>query len=102
MRSALVLSALAALAIAAPAPAPQSDGIDFDGVAAFEDDVADLPQGPPVTGATSATPTYVPTAAETAAASAATADPVLTDPDSTEDKRSLFQRDTDCQQYAKG
>ena len=102
MRTAIVLSAIAALAVAAPAPAPQSDGIDFDGVSAFESDVADLPQGPPTTGAASATPTYVSSAAATAAAASATADPVVTDPGSTEDKRSLFQRDTDCQKYAKG
>ncbi|KAL9095300.1 MAG: hypothetical protein Q9165_002557 [Trypethelium subeluteriae] len=102
MRSAIAISAFAALVAAAPAPAPQSGGIDFDGVAAFETDIASLPVGPPTTGAPSATPTYVSSVAETAAAASATSDPVVTDPGSTEDKRSLVQRDTACGAYPKG
>ena len=101
MRYTIALLAFAALAIAVPAPAPQSGGIDFDGVAAFQSEAATLPQGPPVTG-TAAQPTYVSSVAETAAAASATSNPVLTDPNSTQDKRSHLRRDTDCQQYSKG
>ncbi|KAI9691281.1 MAG: hypothetical protein M1820_009812 [Bogoriella megaspora] len=102
MRSTIALSVLVALAAAAPAPAPQSGGIDFDGVAAFVEDISDLPVGPPVTGPSSSVPTYNPTVAASSAAAEATSDPVVTDPGSTEDKRSLEKRDTDCQKYAKG
>ncbi|KAI9663032.1 MAG: hypothetical protein M1821_008080 [Bathelium mastoideum] len=100
MRSIIAVSALAAFAVAAPAPSPQVDGIDFDGVAAFESAVATLPQGPPATGtATASIPTYTSTLADTAAAASATSDPVVTNPS---DKRSISKRDTACGAYKAG
>ena len=99
MRSVIALSALVALAMAAPAPVPQDDGIDFDGVSAFESAVATLPVGAPPSGTlTASVPTYTSTIADTSAAASATSDPVAENPD----KRSIVGRDTACQAYPAG